>query len=255
MKRINLVYFSPTEATKKTVREVAKGIDLERVEYDLLLSKSRKDFLHFEKEDLLIIGAPVYGGQIPRLMHEFIRDKISGKAKAVIIAVYGNRAYDNALAEMKDLLSKKGISVIAAGAFLGEHSYSEKIASNRPDELDQTKQYAFGLMINEKINKNNYCEVDVPGEVPKEINKISSYFTNTNSNCILCGICARECPVSAISLVNPSEDSNENCIMCCRCIRNCPYDAREYKSEKLSGFVKGLEERVAHIRKEPEVFI
>ncbi len=255
MKRVNLLYFSPTETTKKTLREVAKAINLKAIEHDLLLPRSREDSINLSEDDLLLIGAPVYAGRIPRLFNEFLSNKLSGGKYAIIIAVYGNRVYDNALAEMKSLLNEKNIRVIGAAAFIGEHSYSKRIASDRPDDLDGAKQYAFGLLINDKLEKENFSEVDVPGEAPEGKARVSPYFTNTNQNCVLCEVCARECPVGAIPLESPQSDANESCIMCCRCIKNCSYQAREHNFEDLDRLIEKLENKLENIRMEVEIFL
>ena len=44
---------------------------------------------------------------------------------AVCVVVYGNRAYDDALLELKDILTERGCRPIAGAAFIGEHSFSD----------------------------------------------------------------------------------------------------------------------------------
>ena len=91
---------------------------------------------------------------------------------AVIVAVYGNRAYEDALIEMKDVVTELGFKPVAAGAFVGEHSFANeefKIANGRPDADDLDQAAAFGKNIAEKLAGVSSSELDaieVPGDRP-----------------------------------------------------------------------------------------
>ncbi len=43
---------------------------------------------------------------------------------AVLVVVYGNRAYEKALMELDAFAIPHGLKVIAGATFIGEHSYS-----------------------------------------------------------------------------------------------------------------------------------
>lgn len=44
----------------------------------------------------------------------------------MLVSVYGNRAYEDALLEMFDIAKDSRFILITASAFIGEHSYSTK---------------------------------------------------------------------------------------------------------------------------------
>ena len=56
MKKLNLLYFSPTDGTKKIVKEIANGIGYEYKEFDITLSQNRTENLFFDENDLVITG-------------------------------------------------------------------------------------------------------------------------------------------------------------------------------------------------------
>ncbi len=57
------IYFSPSGTTKKTVNQIAAGIQKEWQECDLLAQ--REPMPELGPDDLLIAGAPVFAGRIP----------------------------------------------------------------------------------------------------------------------------------------------------------------------------------------------
>ena len=84
---------------------------------------------------------------------------------AIILAVYGNRAYDDALVEMYDILSDNGFKIIAAGGFIGEHSYSNKLGGGRPDANDLQTAAEFGKKAAEKM-QNSAVTIQVNSSRP-----------------------------------------------------------------------------------------
>lgn len=136
-KKVTLVYFSSTKTTKKNLLAMAEGMGCPFETVDFTLPASREQDVCFGEDDFVIFGSPVYGGVMPLLVREYLEKHISGNnTPCAIVAVYGNRHFDDCLVEMEDLLTEKGFLVTAAAACLGEHSYTTQIATGRPDEAD-----------------------------------------------------------------------------------------------------------------------
>jgi hypothetical protein len=73
--------------------------------------------------ELVVIGAPVYGGRIP-IDAKFRLQRINAKnTPAVIVVMYGNREYEDALLELNDIVVETGFKPVAGGAFIGKHSF------------------------------------------------------------------------------------------------------------------------------------
>ena len=92
---------------------------------------------------------------------------------AGIVVVYGNRAYEDALLELRDLVIEQGFIPIAAAAFIGEHSYSTEatpIAHGRPDALDLARAQEFGALIRDRLAApggwRRTSPLPVPGAYP-----------------------------------------------------------------------------------------
>ena len=59
---VSLVYFSATKTTQKNLRAIAEGIGLPVKEYDFTLPQNRSADITFGPDELVLAGAPVYGG-------------------------------------------------------------------------------------------------------------------------------------------------------------------------------------------------
>ena len=104
---VKLVYFSPTGTTKAAVREIARGINSSTVEeLDITRPDARKQPLQTSEQDLLIVGVPVYMGRVPALVTEWLQAIQAHNTPAVCVVVYGNRAYEDALLELNDILTR-----------------------------------------------------------------------------------------------------------------------------------------------------
>ncbi|KPU45524.1 ferredoxin [Oxobacter pfennigii] len=259
-KQINLLYFSATDTTAKVLKGIAQGMGSQAKIYDITLPSGREKEISFDKNDLVIVGAPVYAGRIPAFITEYFSKVKGNNTAAVFIALYGNRDYDDALLELKDTFEKNGFVSVAAGAFIGEHSISRKIAYNRPDEEDIKIANNFGAGIMEKLEAvsdlSNIPAIGVKGNYPyRELHPMIPIKPDTNDDCIYCGICSESCPMAAISFDDPKEIDDTKCIRCNSCVKKCPQNAKEFNNEEMKKRAEVMIANLGHIRKEPELFI
>jgi ferredoxin len=257
-KRLKLLYFSATGTTARIVKEVAGGIGQITREYDVTLPANREGELAFASDDLVIVGVPVYAGRVPEFLTDYFSKVKGNHTQAIFIVVYGNRDYDDALLELKDIFEKNGFSGIAAGAFIGEHSYTARVATGRPDIADLKIARTFGVNIKSKLgNENRRLEKGVvKGQYPyKERSAKPLMAPVTNDNCVKCGLCARLCPVGAIDRSDCTKVDATKCIKCCRCIKNCPTEAKAIHHPVFEELMKLLIAKFGNARHEPELFI
>ena len=258
--KLTLMYFSPTHTTKKTVSAVGK-IFFEKMlcetrVADLTSLAARMREYSFDAEDVLILGVPVYGGRIPPLLHSFLSGVKGNGAKAVILTVYGNRDYDDALLELNDLMTQQNFVVCAAGAFIGQHSYSEKVGAGRPDVEDLLAAATFGLAAYEKVVSGKPVAKKIRGKRPykeyaSSMLKPRLAPCEDTEKCIRCGKCIEVCPVCNL---DAERHDSGRCIGCAACVRFCPVGARILKDENIMKAKNWLEENCI-VRRTPEFFI
>ena len=259
-----LVYFSPTQTTKRVVEGIVQGIQIGQVEHlDLTPPESRTRKFKELHDELAIIGAPVYGGRIPMDAAYRLRRLKGHDTLAVVVVVYGNRAYEDALLELRDLVVEAGFIPVAGGAFLGEHSFSTKtipIAHGRPDAKDLRKAAEFGELIRAKMRDIHTLDeippLHVPGNLPyKERGKSPRISPITLENlCTKCEKCATVCPTAAIVVQDTVATDPDVCIWCCACVKNCPTNARVMENSRIRQSVEWLSKNCAE-RQDPEIYV
>ena len=244
-KKLRAVYFSPTGTTQAVVREVARSLagelQIEYTETDFTLPSARQDPLVFEKEELVVFGTPVYAGRVPNVLLRYLSEMQGKGALAVPVVLFGNRAFDDALAELAKILHGAGCYILAAGAFVGEHSFSYTLAKGRPDTNDLLQAQKFAVSIAQKLETTDRSaeEPGIPGDPEKYYQPRSAHGKAidirkakpvTGEACDECGICATICPMGSIPEENVRECTGI-CIKCGACIKKCPKHAKYFDDE------------------------
>ena len=171
IKRVCALYFSATGNTEKTVATFAEtlaeqlGVPWERLPFTKPAERER-DYM-FADTDLVVVGTPTYAGKLPNKILPDLKARLHGNgALAAAIVTFGNRSYDNALAELCAVLEGDGFHTVAGGAFVGRHAFTDKLAEDRPDWDDRKELKKFATAIADKVKNltENPAPVTVPGD-------------------------------------------------------------------------------------------
>ena len=211
--KMEVYYFSPTGGTKKVSDIFAAAIGKEAVWHDL---GDKQTAIEQPQGELIAVAAPVFAGRIPSVVHEKIK-MLCGKGKKAV-------AYEDALLEMHDILMQAGFMVMAAAAFVAQHSIVPEVGAGRPDAEDIKEIRAFAEAVKNSTSAEN---VQVPGNRPYKPEMNVAAAPLSLPSCTACGACAKICPTDAIA----NEDGKmatdtAKCILCMACVHACPKQAR-----------------------------
>lgn len=257
--KIHLIYFSPTHTSARIAHAIAGAMGMKEVVVsDLTLDAAGQLLV---EDALAVIAVPVYGGRVAETAMERLAMVRASNSMAVPVVLYGNRDYEDALRELTDWSRRQGFVPLAAGAFIGEHSYSRKdmpIAANRPDASDLESAESFARMVAGKLKEYVSVEdmpaLEVKGEFPYKVKgpSVPAAPATLSEHCTQCGQCVGLCPTGAVRLSSDGFPVSEkaDCIKCCACVKECPSEARVFDTPFTAMLFTNFKRR-----REPELFL
>lgn len=244
LKETRLYYFSPTGGTKR-VGEIFCTAFAENFR-EVNLGERNKSVEQADC-DTVVISAPVFGGRIPAVVVDKLKTLEGKGKKAVTLAVYGTRAYDDALLELNHTAEECGFEIISSAALIAQHSIVSTVGEGRPDIADVEDIQEFVVKVLEKLESGDKGKVTVPGNIPYKDHMTVPAAPMSTAACNHCGACVAVCPAGAIRMdENEVVTELEKCILCMACVAHCPKKGRilpppmqESMNEKL-GVLKDI---------------
>ena len=177
--QVYAVYISATGNTRKVPTTLANALavsfDVPLEVRDFTLPAAREEAYEFAAGDLVVFGMPTYAGKLPNKLLDFVKSGFHGNgALAVPVVTFGNRSFDNSLAELCACLEGDGFHTIGAGAFACRHAFTDVLANGRPDSDDMAELAMLGA-----------AGVDRVLTMDLHANQIQGFFDNPVDN--LCG--------------------------------------------------------------------
>lgn len=245
--------FSPTGGTRRVTELLTQALGGASTVVDL--TDSRLDFagVTVSPHTLSLIAVPSYGGRVPAPAVDRLAALNGNGSPAVLVCVYGNRAYEDTLAELQDTAQESGFRVVAAVAAVAEHSIVREVAAGRPDADDAAQLQEFARRIAGKLAAGDDTTPEIPGNRPYKKRGGGMVPAPTRA-CVRCGLCAANCPVQAIDTADPARVDGKVCISCMRCVAVCPHQARQVNPLMQAG-VEAMLKKVCADRKTCELYL
>lgn len=274
MPKIKVCYFSPTGGTLQVAKHLAESMSKKLcvgVEYhSYTLPREREVMPVFDEGDVVVWATPVYAGRIPNKTLDYVRKALHGNGNlSVALVTFGNRAYDNALAELVGLMKDGGMQTVGAAAIVTRHVFSDTLGANRPNRDDILAIEHFAATVAEKVfsySKDKDVIIKVPGEANPD--KYYSPLNTTNAPvnfleakplcnpelCTHCGKCMNVCPMGSVEIDGDIPMFKGICIKCQACRLSCPTGAIAFTDPDYHSHIAMIE-RAFSAPKLPEFFV
>lgn len=231
-----IFYFSGTGNSKWVAEEIAKKIEDKAYNISKLSELSK---INEEKQIGFVF--PIYAWGVPEAMEIFVQKLENVKTFTFGICTCGADAGIalKKLSEIYHLDSSYSI-IMPSNYIIGEDLEDEDIILKKIDNAKKEIEIISNeIMQRKKVYRVN--EGKMPTFKSNVINKgFNKFVRNTKpfyvkkEYCNSCGLCAKICPASTITLVDGKPVWNEKCYQCLSCINKCPKSAIQYgkKTEK-----------------------
>ena len=233
------------------------------VEYhSYTLPREREELPQVEAGNVVVWATPVYAGRIPNKTLDYVRCATHADGiPAVALVTFGNRAYDNALAELVGLMEEGGMRPVGAAAIVTRHAFSDTLGAGRPNEEDLAELDRFAEQLAAKLSI-----LKVPGEAhperyytPLKTNNAPAGFLKAKPSCnsalcTRCGECREVCPMGSIGAKDGMPTFDGICIKCQACRRSCPTGAIAFTDPEYLSHVAMIEHTFA-APKQAEFFL
>ncbi len=203
--------------------------------------------LSLKKDENLGIVSPVYFFGLPSIVKEYLSEvkiNLKGNNFVYCVATYGSNpgAFEYML---HDILEKKDIKLDARYCVkmvdtwtpifdVKNKNKNEKLLNKADKKIDNIIDRIILKEHKDLINGRILKKIGL--SYHKNYNKYrnTSHLNVNESTCIGCEMCAKNCPVGAITIKDGHPVWNKDkCIMCLGCLHRCPKFAIQYDNKTL----------------------
>lgn len=242
--RVSIIYFSGTGNTKSIA--IGYGQALEKMGHTVSISSIEK-VSTLDAHDVLIIGGPIYAGNMPHELIHWVRKNIPRAAdnkSAIVFSTSAGLKNANGVKSIGKKLERRGYAIIDLTAYeMPRNFYVEKYDPTPETIQQQQFRDAAQKIINSvghihntapRIVRDSVLIIDMLADLFSIMAKSMGKNFKIDEACISCGICERDCPKQNITFKD--KRYHNRCILCTRCIHNCPVNAISYKGKKVEPY-------------------
>jgi ferredoxin/menaquinone-dependent protoporphyrinogen IX oxidase len=253
--KIGIYYFSGTGNTALFAEHLKKGFEKKWGEDGDLQIHTKDISVDSKVEDdcdLIVIGGPIYAGNMPKMFIRWVLYNIPGTLRGIPAIVFSTSAgTENAFGveSISCKLQTKGYRVIAKEIVeMPRNFYFDKYKANSKEEIKSRIEAAKerGELVASNIppehlsgekrlrnSKKGVLLRDLLAETFSVMAKFMGKNYHATEACIQCGTCVKNCPTRNIEIAEVGTKHLGKCMMCTKCLHICPVNAIQYKGITL----------------------
>lgn len=202
----------------------------------------KQESIEIEDEAVGIV-APVYAGEMPMMVKDFLTRAQIKTDYFFFIFTYG-MSYGEAFAHVKQSCDKAGLKLSYINAIQMVDNYLPGFEMrNQIDTLPQKNVDGQIEKMLQDIEARRESEVKINAATKVQMAMFKKMLADrilkkdtaqkyiVDESCIKCGICAKVCPADNITVTDKVIFA-DRCEVCYACLHNCPQNAIHMKNEK-----------------------
>lgn len=234
--KIHIVYFTGTGSTELVAKTLCANFQdkAHKVEVSRLFKGYKPKV---EIDEVLVVLYPVYAGDAPKPIYEFISKLSSIKdQRAVVIPVSGGGDISPNTAcrvGVNRQLRKKGYRISNEYMLVMPSNFIASAGDRVNSQLLKILPKKCEFIVDEVTN--DYIRVKQPGLVDRAIrilcmpekvgSKVFGRTLKVMDTCNGCGLCDKKCPVANINMTQKKPKFGWDCVLCMACVYGCPQAA------------------------------
>lgn len=238
-----ILYFSGTGNSAYVANRLGNKLNDEVI--NLFEKVKHNDYTTIENDRPWVIVTPTYAWRIPRILNQWLeKTKLAGNKEIYFVMTCGNDI-GNAAKHLKKLCTEMKLNDCGCLPIVMPENYIALFSTPTKEEAlmiiekaeESIDNVAYHIKQNNKFPQHSITVKDkLNSSIVNDVFYtifVSAKKFHVKEDCVSCGKCAMNCPLSNIHIKSGKPVWGSKCTHCMACICHCPVEAIEYGKHSI----------------------